>query len=133
MRYTPSARRAVACLIWISFNYHARAAQGRRALWGNASTYLEHAAAPPTRALARFRPRPLSPTLCSESHTSDRWPFPFGPKLGLQHLLWRPWARLGEGRARLLGRIKGHEPGMRITLRHARCHRGAEPRVGVGR
>jgi hypothetical protein len=71
-------------------------------------------------AIVRLRPRPLPPTLGSKSHTSDRRPLPCGPKLGLQHLLWRPRARFGEGRARLLGCIKGHEPGMRITLRHDR-------------
>src|SRR5205823_976067 len=66
-----------------------------------------------------------------ESHTSDRCPLSFGPELGLQHLLWRPWARLGEGRARFLGRIKGHKPGMGITLRDDRWHGGAKTRVVV--
>jgi hypothetical protein len=53
-----------------------------------------------------------------EPHPPGRWGPPFRPERGIEDLLWRPWACLGEGRARLLGRIQGHEPGMRITLRH---------------
>src|SRR5262245_30484258 len=91
----------------------------------------------PTRPEARYRfikqqePTDATATLGIESHTSARWPLPFGPELGLQHLLWWPRARLGEGCARLLGRLKGHEPGMRITLQHDRWHRGSETRVVV--
>jgi len=38
-------------------------------------------------------------TLGIESHTSDRWPLPFGPELSIEPLLWRPGARLEESRA----------------------------------
>src|SRR5262249_49437507 len=78
-----------------------------------------------------FRRRPRPPMLCIESHTSGRGPLAFGPELGLQHLLWRPRARLGKGWARLLGRIKGHESGMRITLSYDRWYHGAETRIVV--
>src|SRR5262245_3415595 len=43
----------------------------------------------------------------------------------------RPWTRLGEGRARLLGLIQRHESSMQITLRDSLRQSGVETRVLV--